>query len=466
MRLNLLIVLFFCFFPYSAFCATDPKIMVVIPEQHVGGSTSNPVGETEIIKSLIQHGYVVVDQKQIARIRDTDKIREIIKGDLKKARELGLEFGADILIVGEASSENAGQVMSGLFTGRARLDARAILTKTGEIIAADGKQASGVDITENFANKKALQSAGGLISDYFIDQFRFKVANRLSTPSANTIAEDSAIFQGPFPKAKYSNPYAVAVIIANKNYISFKKGVPDVDYALNDANAIYRFVNETLGIPEGNIIFLKDATQADLIATFGAEGRPEGKLYNRLQSGKSDVFVYYSGHGAPSLNDGKGYLLPVDADSLLVELNGYSLETLYSNLSKLPRNRLTLVIDACFSGGFAKGTIVRSASSISLRVTQAQQSLDKAIILTATAPLEVASWDEEARHGLFTRFFLEGAMGKSDGGEFGNSDGKISLSELKNYMEKEVTYSARRFYNREQHPQISGRPEQVIAEIR
>ena len=66
---------------------------------------------------------------------------------------------------------------------------------------------------------------------------------------------------------------------------------------------------------------------------------------------------------------------------------------------------------------------------------------------------------------MFTRHFLEGVYGKADGRDFGNGDGKVTLGELKTYLEDEVTYLARRVYSREQHPQIFGAASTVLSDL-
>ncbi len=264
-------------------------------------------------------------------------------------------------------------------------------------------------------------------------------------------------------ETKEENSHAVAVIIGNQNYSAANRGVPDVDYARNDAELMFNYVTKTIGYREGNIIYMKDATQADLVSTFGTSENPKGKLYDWLRPGESDIFIYYSGHGAPSPTHGRGYLLPVNADPMKIELNGYSLETLYKNIGKLPAKSVMVIIDACFSGGSASGALIKSASSISLRVVETKPSIPEAIVITAASPKEIASWDDNAKHGLFTRHFIEGMLGKADGNNFGNGDGTITLSELEKYLSEEVTYRARRLFGRDQHPQITGDKNTVLA---
>ena len=259
-----------------------------------------------------------------------------------------------------------------------------------------------------------------------------------------------------YQKKQTLNRHAIAVIIGNRNYKSANKELPNVDYAHNDANAIHQFVTQALGYREGNIILIKDATQADLSSTFGTKDNPKGRLHDWIRPGKSDVFVFYSGHGAPGLNSGEGYLLPVNADPAKVELNGYPLKTLYANLETLPSRSATVVLDACFSGGSAGGILLKNTSSIALKIIETKPKQSKLVVLTASGPSQTASWDTDIHHGLFTRHFLEGISGAADKNDFGNQDGKITLGELKKYLEEEVAYAARRRYGREQTPKIYG----------
>ena len=94
------------------------------------------------------------------------------------------------------------------------------------------------------------------------------------------------------------NKDAVAVIIGNRDYAG---GVPDVDFAHNDAEAMKRFVTGVLGFREGNILDLRDATQAQMTTAFGNVRSHEAKLWNWVKPGETDVVVFYSGHGVPGL---------------------------------------------------------------------------------------------------------------------------------------------------------------------
>jgi len=287
------------------------------------------------------------------------------------------------------------------------------------------------------------------------------------TVAMNTPKSVAPVTSIPEVKEKEDlNRYGVAVVVGNKSYQSSGAGIPDVDYAHNDADAIYRYVVEELGFREGNVILLKDATQAQMFSVFGSSDNPKGKLYNWTKDGKSDIFVYYSGHGAPGISNGKGYLLPVNSDPMTVELNGYPLERLYKNLSQIPARSMTVVLDACFSGSSQSGTVVKGASSIALKVVKPQQVIRNAAVLTAADVNEVASWDNDARMGLFTSYFLKGVGGAADGPDFGDQDGVITLGELKGFLQEEVTYMARREFFRGQHPQVTGEADLELVEYK
>ncbi|MCK5681258.1 hypothetical protein KAI46_10665 [bacterium] len=147
-----------------------PRIMVVIPEYHILRKVPDPAGETEIIRRFLEEGFMLVDQSQVARIRYNDQLRAGFKGDAMLAARIGLEYGAEVIIIGEAFSESAGEIVSGFTTCRARVEARMIRTDTAEIMAADGKHATALDVAEVIAGKKALTKAGGEIATSFIEQ--------------------------------------------------------------------------------------------------------------------------------------------------------------------------------------------------------------------------------------------------------------------------------------------------------
>ena len=262
-------------------------------------------------------------------------------------------------------------------------------------------------------------------------------------------------------QAATGNRDAIAVIIGNKTYGG---ETPAVDFAHNDAEAMKRFAIDVLGYREGNIIDLRDASKAVLEDTFGTRESHEGKLNDYVREGRSDVVVFYSGHGVPNLDDQKGYLLPVDGNPNRIQLSGYPVDLLLENLSKIDARSMTVYLDACFSGDSPKGMIVQATSGVSV-TPRLPVDRGGVVLITAAEGKQYASWDEEAGHGLFTHHLLLGLGGLADGEDFGNGDGEVTVSEVKAYLDEEMTYQARRRYGRRQNVTVFGDPSIVLAAV-
>ncbi len=257
--------------------------------------------------------------------------------------------------------------------------------------------------------------------------------------------------------AEAANEFGVAVVIGNKAYQDER--VPDVDYAHNDADAFYQFVVRTLGFSPDNVVDLRDATKARMESAFGSQGNVRGQLWRWAEAdGSSDIVVFYSGHGVPGLNDGRGYLLPVDANPDTAEINGYPIDVLYENLGKVPHKSATVFLDACFSGSSGDGgRLIAGASPVYVEADVS--GVAGLTVLTAASGKQLASWDTEARHGLFTEHLLEALYGAADA----DSNGRVSAAETKLYLDRHMTRAARRNYGREQDASLHGDESAVLS---
>jgi hypothetical protein len=258
---------------------------------------------------------------------------------------------------------------------------------------------------------------------------------------------------------KGARPDAVAVIIGNRDY---GPDVPPVDFAVSDARTMREFVVTALGYRPGNVIYLENARKTDFESVFGTSGDHRGRLFNYVKPEVSDIFVYYSGHGAPDLETRRGYLVPADVDPMQVRLNGYSLETLYGNLVQVPARNVTVVLESCFSGAYQGGSLLRGVSPIRIAVTRPEGILRDAVVLTSSTDSQVSHWYPEMNHSLFTYFFLKGALGGADG----DGNDRITFAELDAYLKEEVPYATRRLHGRDQVPQVFASGETVFVEYR
>ena len=55
---------------------------------------------------------------------------------------------------------------------------------------------------------------------------------------------------------------------------------------------------------------------------------------------------------------------------------------------------------------------------------------------------------------------------EAGGEDYGNGDSKVTLAELQAYLDDEMTYQARRRYNRDQKASVQGKLDSVLATVR
>lgn len=150
----------------------DPRIGVIMPEYHLSSRVYDASGESAIVRKLREAGFKrVVDPKQIDRNQYDAFSKAILKGETAEAVAIATSYQMDYVIVGESFSEYAGSLYgSSVKSCRARTEAKLLKVDTGEIIAANGFEAGGVDISQMIAAKKAVSNAGELLGDYMVKE--------------------------------------------------------------------------------------------------------------------------------------------------------------------------------------------------------------------------------------------------------------------------------------------------------
>lgn len=250
------------------------------------------------------------------------------------------------------------------------------------------------------------------------------------------------------PLTNVNNPNAIAVVIGNTNY----KKAKNVTYAIHDAQSMKMYLEKVMGFKPGNIFYLENATKGEFELYFGIKGNHKGKLFNAIKPGKSDVFVFYSGHGAPSIKNKHPYFVPAECDPQYVELGGYSANVFYENLAKIKARSIAVVLDACFSGS----TIYENISVIDIK-PKGVADLKNGVVLSSSSGNEVSCWYNDKQHGMFTYFFLKAIHNQNADA---NKDGQLTFKEIYQYIANNsegIPYFARRIHGVEQHPTIKGK---------
>ncbi|NQS96837.1 MAG: caspase family protein, partial [candidate division Zixibacteria bacterium] len=265
------------------------------------------------------------------------------------------------------------------------------------------------------------------------------------------------------PVSPVKNKNAVALVIAVSDYAN--PNVPDVAYAKQDAALMRIYLEKTMGYPPEAIL---PHNPQELMTAAVMKTYIKNKLPAFLKpDGSSDLFVYYTGHGAPKTDSGEPFFVPQDCDPNFVsDISAYRMREFYQDIANLKAKSKTVVVEACFSGQTGDGkTLVKGASPALLIVDDVFKISPGCLLFQSSLSNQVSNWYPEKQHGMFTYFFLKGLKGAADF----NKDGVITAGELEQYINDEndgLPYWSNRTWTRPQTAVISGDKERVIVKVK
>ena len=139
----------------------QPRVMFVIDEQSLGTIATAEV-EAMGIALLLEQNARVVDQDMVRA--NLGKTQDVLKraGDNRGAAALGQQYGADIIVIGEAVAKPSARRIaeSNLRTYQAIVTLRAVRTDNSATIASSSENASVIGLDDVAGSSKALKSAG------------------------------------------------------------------------------------------------------------------------------------------------------------------------------------------------------------------------------------------------------------------------------------------------------------------
>ncbi len=239
------------------------------------------------------------------------------------------------------------------------------------------------------------------------------------------------------PHNPSANTKTFAFIFANENY----RTLAHVPCAINDGDIFAKYCRETLGLPAENVHISKDMTLNEMrqmidllvqIATYNPQ---------------SHIIFYYAGHGAPDEATKEAFLIPID--SYQVNANAcYGLNELYNQFRTLTNNRVTVFLDACFSGKNRDDKMLASARGIAIAPKQniVQGNL---VVFSAASGDQTALPYEKEGHGMFTYFLLK---------KLQETKGEVTYQELKTYLETKVPQQSLTVNKKVQNPTVTSSP--------
>ncbi len=166
-----------------------------------------------------------------------------------------------------------------------------------------------------------------------------------------------------------------------------------------------------------------------------------------------DVFLfYYAGHGTlDEEHNDEYYLVPTDitklyGDPTQLQAKGISATELRGFLTQVKSQKQIILMDACHSGGALKSLNVRAAATDEKAIVQLARS-SGVVMIASSGTKQFATEFDQLKHGVFTYVLLEALDGKAD-----NGDKKITVNELKFYMEERVPELTKQYGGQAQYP--------------
>jgi hypothetical protein len=254
-----------------------------------------------------------------------------------------------------------------------------------------------------------------------------------------------------------------AVVIGVGEYEA--KSIPRLRYSVADAEAVYQTLIEPGGFKKENVLLLTDKTEKR--PTFRNLKWALGTFLARSAKKDDTVVIFYAGHGAPEADprglerDGLAkYLIPVDADPDDLYATAFPMDELQTIFGRIEAERVVAFLDACYSGAAGGRSFsarrTRAGSVDEIFLERLTRSKGRAIV-TASRPAEVSIELPELGHGIFTYYLVQGLKGAGDL----NRDGIVSLQELYEYLEQQVSAKSRAVGGN-QHPVMKGEMEGVL----
>ena len=246
----------------------------------------------------------------------------------------------------------------------------------------------------------------------------------------------------------------VALIIGIENY----SDIPKVSYANDDAKFFFEYASTALGVSSDNIKMLidKDATYIEINKIL------KKWLKSKIKPGKTDLIIFYAGHGLASKDNKELYLLPQDADPDLLSISAISRTKLFKEIETLKPKTTTFFFDACYTGSSRDDELIMADARPVRILDDVNENIpENFTIFSATKLNQIASGLKGIDHGIFSYYLMKGLEGKADA----NKNKDITNGELIAYLKKNVAQKASEL-GRQQNPSLAGDPDKILMSYR
>ena len=238
---------------------------------------------------------------------------------------------------------------------------------------------------------------------------------------------------------KYPNRYAL--IIGNEDYKSRQPGLSaesNVAFAVNDASIFREYAINTLGCAPENVTLIKNATAGEMKQNIELMSQILTKLGQQ-----GELIFYYAGHGFPDENTKVPYLVPVDIMASNIA-DAVKLNDVYNKFAQTNAKRITVFLDACFSGGGRESGLLAART---VKVNPLSETIHgNIIVFAATSSDQSALPYKDMQHGMFTYQLLK---------KLQETKGDITYGELEKYISDNVSIESLKINKKAQDPKAS-----------
>ena len=260
-----------------------------------------------------------------------------------------------------------------------------------------------------------------------------------------------AIFFASIRCPAQTEPKKYAVLIGLNDYIAVSSGVPQLKYAVADVDTLEKILKKL----NFNVVTLPNnkAERSDIIR----------ELYHQAAKiDEDDTFLlFFSGHGVRNkAYNNDTYWLTYDARLDELDVDGIRLGHLLDYVHDIKAKYKLILLDHCFSGDVilteGSGTGLRDGTA-SVELTrnarlkkeefEAQIKSHSSGMVVLAAAKEEALESDSLKHGIFTAALCEALNTRNADSD---NDAKLSMDELKKYLNDKVPAFARDIHNYEQ----------------
>lgn len=241
---------------------------------------------------------------------------------------------------------------------------------------------------------------------------------------------------------RQSNPDAKALLVINQNY---HEQLGERNYALRDGRLIRTYLQNALGYDRENIIQLADISSSDSLDVTISSMKESA-------NDSTELFVYLSGFGgidSTGSEIGLDFLTvnPSTKTDSTIDIN-----KLFSKIADIPSAQTFMVTDIDFSRGeqFQQFSDNQMQQIIEREVAPMLTSNSASAILMGSrlnnpSSLYMSQQGEDKKHHIFPYFFAKALQQR-----------RTSISDIYQYLERNVSYTSRRLFDRPQDPLLLG----------